>query len=71
MNTWLEPKMTAGWHDLPKAHQNFTDIFYFAYVKGSLTEPLTDPPEGLSQPQGDLTGPQGSLNDLSGEDLRT
>ena len=32
MNTWLEPKMTAGWHDLPKAHQNFTDIFYFAYV---------------------------------------
>ena len=24
--------MTAAWHDLPKAHQNFTDIFYFAYV---------------------------------------
>ena len=20
--------MTAGWHDLPKAHQSFTDIFF-------------------------------------------
>ena len=27
MNTRLEPKMTAGWHDLPKAHQCFTDFF--------------------------------------------
>merc|ERR1711989_87794 len=39
--------------------------------KGSLTEPLTDPPDGLSQPQGDLFRPKGSLNDLSGEDVRT
>ena len=32
MNTRLEPKMIVGWHDVPKAHQSFTDIFFCAYV---------------------------------------
>ena len=25
--------MTVGWHDMPKAHQSYTDIFFFAYIR--------------------------------------
>ena len=37
--------------------------------KGGLIEPLTDPPEGLSQPLGDLRKLQESLNSPSGGDV--
>ena len=42
MNTRLEPKMTAGWHVLPKAHQSFTDIFFFAYVTINVTKAILE-----------------------------